>query len=1032
MLGVLALLLMHSVPVFAQKAILNQAGKVSFKTTTKEMVTKQKTFSPKHFENGKLILKTQVLDETMKFANFTNLLNANTMKVVSPMKPMRVAASQDEAIVPPFAETWDGTNDEYYDIIDANGDGSTWSINTDKNRAEYNFNSAHAADDWFLSPKFLLEAGSMYKFEAMLSCAHSSYPERIEILAGQGDDPTTYTITLLEATTIGDRNAVSYKASLIPTESGEYRIGFHAISDVNQYRLSINGWNLSGPEATTVPGEVTNLQVDYAEGGALNAVVGFTAPSVDAGGKTLESITKIEISCGDIVETIENVEPGSEQSVNVAVPTSGVYTFNVTAYNENGAGETVSASAFIGMDSPTVVANVIAIDNKNGTVTFSWDEYAEETGANGGYLDLSTLKYNIYGLDENGNTTDLIATVTEPTYTMACPEWNQGAHRFFHGVVAPVVNGNEGGLNYANILIGESDAIPYTENFADAAFSNYWWTNTYYGHTNWGLTNDLGADGEIGCAYFYPSEMASTAAGLNTGKISVKGATAPVLTFLYNNFSKGIYKSNVTLWVRVDRQNGVEPVVVYQSTGEEGEDIWNEAVVNLSDYVNDDYIIVSFIAIGEDYQPVLLLDNIHIKDANKEDIAVELEAPTLVNIGDDIEVSATVTNKFMDRVSAGSYSVVFTANGKEFANITDTDELDALTGTATFTATYSPDLFDVPNVNVKAEVVYSPDTNLENNVAEANVSVLGNELPTIDDLSGVLEDGIVTLRWSAPEAFTTVTENFENGQGAFTIIDANNDGFGWTFTNADGNKTKSGKGVMTSISYDNPTRTPIRPDDWFVTPQVKLTGNFSFYACGQDAKFAAEHFAVYVSTTGNDDPADFTLVSEEFEATDVMTKYTVDLSSYKGVAGYVAIRHFNCYDMFHLNVDDVTYTPLDAQPLEIVGYNVYRDGELIGTATDTEYVDEVDEDGKYTYNVTALFGDAETNISNDCEITVGGWLPGDVNHDGRVSVSDVQAVVAYILGNTPDLFYPTEGNLNGDGDISVADVTLIVNIILGL
>ena len=324
MLGVLALLLMHSVPVFAQKAILNQAGKVSFKTTTKEMVTKQKTFSPKHFENGKLILKTQVLDETMKFANFTNLLNANTMKVVSPMKPMRVAASQDEAIVPPFAETWDGTNDEYYDIIDANGDGSTWSINLDKNRAQYKYNSAHAADDWLLSPIFSLEAGTFYHFEAILSCAQSYYPERIEILAGQGDDPANYTITLLEPTIINDNNTVSYKANLIPTESGDYRIGFHAISDADKYNLYINGWSLSEPTTTTVPGKATNLQVVPAERGALNAVVGFTAPSVDAGGKTLESITKIEISCGDIVEIIENVEPGSEQSVNVAVPTSGV------------------------------------------------------------------------------------------------------------------------------------------------------------------------------------------------------------------------------------------------------------------------------------------------------------------------------------------------------------------------------------------------------------------------------------------------------------------------------------------------------------------------------------------------------------------------------------------------------------------------------------------------------------------------------------------------------------------------------------
>ena len=34
-------------------------------------------------------------------------------------------------------------------------------------------------------------------------------------------------------------------------------------------------------------------------------------------------------------------------------------------------------------------------------------------------------------------------------------------------------------------------------------------------------------------------------------------------------------------------------------------------------------------------------------------------------------------------------------------------------------------------------------------------------------------------------------------------------------------------------------------------------------------------------------------------------KYTVDLSDYVGMTGYVSIRHFNCTDMFRLNVDDI-------------------------------------------------------------------------------------------------------------------------------
>jgi hypothetical protein len=45
-------------------------------------------------------------------------------------------------------------------------------------------------------------------------------------------------------------------------------------------------------------------------------------------------------------------------------------------------------------------------------------------------------------------------------------------------------------------------------------------------------------------------------------------------------------------------------------------------------------------------------------------------------------------------------------------------------------------------------------------------------------------------------------------------------------------------------------------------------------------------------------------------------QYTVDLSDYFGQTGYVAIRHFNCTDIFILNVDDIRIaTPFDGVDL---------------------------------------------------------------------------------------------------------------------
>ena len=64
-----------------------------------------------------------------------------------------------------------------------------------------------------------------------------------------------------------------------------------------------------------------------------------------------------------------------------------------------------------------------------------------------------------------------------------------------------------------------------------------------------------------------------------------------------------------------------------------------------------------------------------------------------------------------------------------------------------------------------------------------------------------------------------------------------------------------------------------------------------------------------VSTTGNTNPSNFTTVAtwtlSLSQAGYTSSPYTVDLSAYSGM-GYIAIRHFDCYDQWFLCIDDVT------------------------------------------------------------------------------------------------------------------------------
>ena len=162
--------------------------------------------------------------------------------------------------------------------------------------------------------------------------------------------------------------------------------------------------------------------------------------------------------------------------------------------------------------------------------------------------------------------------------------------------------------------------------------------------------------------------------------------------------------------------------------------------------------------------------------------------------------------------------------------------------------------------------------------------------------------------------FSEGFESCSHGElpAGWTALDADGDGHSWfayDYTNDpkddNGNPNAFDKMCVESESYHE---APLTPDNWLISPQVPLEGKLSLWAKGVDPAYAAEHFAIYLSTTGKD-VADFTTVLiPETEAQGVYTEYTADLSAYAGQVGYIAIRHFNVTDMYQLAVDNITIT----------------------------------------------------------------------------------------------------------------------------
>ena len=256
----------------------------------------------------------------------------------------------------------------------------------------------------------------------------------------------------------------------------------------------------------------------------------------------------------------------------------------------------------------------------------------------------------------------------------------------------------------------------------------------------------------------------------------------------------------------------------------------------------------------------------------------------------------------------------------------------------------------------------------------------------------------VTVSWHE----TAMSWSFNDGTEGWTTINANNDNHTWYHSSEAANhqtqplESHSGTGHMMSESFCNASVSAITPDDYLVSPQkiaVKDGTIFSFYACSQDANYAAEHFGVAVSTDSNTSASDFTTISEwviasnnksvdrDARAQTVWKRYDVDLSSYAGEDVWIAIRHFNCNDQFVLLVDDITVSETSSSK-NAHHYKVYRNGFVINdNVTANSFTDQNLPFGTYTYHVRSVMSNGDYSALSDpaeATITYEGPIPTDL------------------------------------------------------
>lgn len=880
---------------------------------------------------------------------------------------------------------------DQFTVINVDG-GKTWSVGGDFVRCS--FDNGMSKDDWFISPGLNLQAGKSYKFSADVRT--KSDWEAFEVKVGKEATVAGMTQMVIDkrAGISHDGQWVNYSNEFTVETDGVYYVGFHACSGVYRWYLDMKNFRVEAPLNLAIPSVATEVSATAAENGDLTATISFTTPTTSKDGNELTELTSAVVTRedGSEVGRIENPAPGTVYSVVDNEAYNGYNMYNVVVNNSEGASDKVSTTVFVGFARPADVTNFKAVETAEGVVTLTWDPVTKD--ANGKTLPEGSVQYAVY--DEN-DWMPLNSELTESTYSYTAKQsGEQGFMRW--RVKAWSEYGNSSEIYSSKIFVGTPLSVPYSESAANGSFSNPFMV-VYDDPNNQcnvsacieGNAGVVAQDGDNGVILLTGWNDGASGSYVS-GKIALPADAPQMLT--YYLYSLGEDHNDIVMSM-VDAGEGPQLLAANECVGNG----WMRISADLSAYAGKTITLQLMGMVVN--KGKMVVDNIRISPLVRNDLAiVGLTVPQSVDANSDITAAVSVENQGM--LDAETFSVELYMNDVLFG----TQELSGLgAGAKTSVAFTVPTSPLTPDQNSFYAVVKpAADENADNNVtAAANVDVIKTDLPAPYGVEHSQANGSsdVALTWvacetSAPQP-VQVTEDFEdeafvhatdvNALGwlsfdgdqkntncevssiatgvkrAFTVVDATQMG-----RNANYNMAASGNKYIGSIAS---TDWHDAVNDWVISPELSgLAQTISFKAKAGNSSFP-EMVEVWYTNGESTNTGDFVQL-ETFPTTTVKNngnKWTLLEANLPEGAKRFALRSVASGGTM-LQIDDITYTTL-GEGLEVLGYNVYRDGVKVNSelVTTNSYNDLNVPQGLHNYNVTAVYSNGESRPSENYAVT---------------------------------------------------------------
>ena len=897
------------------------------------------------------------------------------------------------SIIPPYTNNFE--NADFFapfTVIDANDDFNSWGWTPgwdNEGAAFVGYSWENDMDDWLMTPAIKLEAGKAYRLTIAARNEGQWYKDLFEVKMGTASTVEAMTIPVIGVTELSGDTYGNYYAVITPEATGTYYLGIHCLSAKNQGGVYIDAITIDAPLSDQAPAAVDNVKFVGQPDGSMAIDVSFNAPTKNIAGNDLTSLTQVKLTRdGEVVKTFAAPAPGAALTFKDYMDGEerNVH-YTIVASNDAGEGMVYESDAYAGLKVPATPTGCKVVESKTtlGQCTITWDPVT--TSVDGDPMNQNLITYSIYDINEQPLATGLTAADAANGYTtqVQLPDDGEQALTIYY-IFAHNRKGNSVNGFTQMIPVGPAYSVPFKESAPDAIFTHPVWMQE--GAASWGTTMSCfvplctPVDGDNGMIYMEPF-LAKQDNMLLSAKVHIPEADNLCLSFYYCGTDEDRFD-----FVPVVRIPSGDTYYIgeYIHTNSAGQG-WHQVIVPMDQFKGQD-VQVGLNVNGRSMEDYFLIDCVEVREFAAHDIAAgDITVPSTITAGKANKISVKIANAGTNAVEQCEVALFA---GEEKVASTQVTNL-AVSESRTIDFNICPAPTALGSVSYYGKVIFAADENPDNNVTEAKTTeVVASTLPTVT-IEGLTTGSTVTLTWEDPstEASTQVVnddlENYEsfvvNRAGNYTFYDLDGSS---TFALENGAQFPHNGEPMAFITFDiaqlseadqakcsgyahsgNKCLASIASttsnNDWLISPE--LPGNaqtISFWNRSANVSYGFDEFQVLYSTTGNT-PADFTQLGENYASNLGWSKIEVELP--EGTK-YFAIRCISFMTVGWL-LDDITYTA-GTPAYTALGYNIYRNGEKINSdlVTECAYTDNIAAHAIYDYNVTAVYAEGESALSN--------------------------------------------------------------------